>query len=218
MKSDVVIIGAGPAGLSLAALIAKNNINITIIEKSPLENIENPKYDGRETALTHPSVEILKEINAWGNIDEKSISLIKKAKVLNGYSKYSLNFNNNTNKAALGYLVSNHMIKKAIFTEVNKLNNVEIIDKTSILDIEATEGKSIITLSDNKIIETKLVIGADSRFSKMRNKMGISTDMHDFARAMLVCKIEHEEDHENIALECFYKDRVMAILPLNGKT
>ncbi len=37
MKSEIVIIGAGAAGLSLAALLAKNNINITIIEKSDLK-------------------------------------------------------------------------------------------------------------------------------------------------------------------------------------
>jgi len=218
MKSDIVIIGAGAAGLSLATLLAENNINITIIEKSDLKNIENPEYDGRETALTHPSIKILKEINAWQNIEKESISPILEAKVLNGYSKYSLDFDSkNTNQEALGYLVANNVIRKALFKEVEKLKNIEIIDNISVLDIKNKDQNSLVTLSNNKVIETKLLIAADSRFSKIRNKMGISTDIHDFARAMIVCKMEHEQDHKNIALECFYEDRVMAILPLKGK-
>ncbi|MDA9231149.1 5-demethoxyubiquinol-8 5-hydroxylase UbiM [Rickettsiales bacterium] len=218
MKSDIVIIGAGAAGLSLATLLAENNINITIIEKSDLKNIKNPEYDGRETALTHSSIKILKEINAWQNIEKESISPILEAKVLNGYSKYSLDFDSkNTNQEALGYLVANNVIRKALFKEVEKLKNIEIIDNISVLDIKNKDQNSLVTLSNNKVIETKLLIAADSRFSKIRNKMGISTDIHDFARAMIVCKMEHEQDHKNIALECFYEDRVMAILPLKGK-
>ena len=128
MKSDIVIIGAGAAGLSLATLLAENNINITIIEKSDLKNIKNPEYDGRETALTHPSIKILKEINAWQNIEKESISPILEAKVLNGYSKYSLDFDSkNTNQEALGYLVANNVIRKALFKEVEKLKNIDII-------------------------------------------------------------------------------------------
>jgi len=217
MKKDIIIIGAGPSGLALACLLAKLDLDIVIIEKSPLKILKNPAYDGRETALTHPSKELLEKIGAWKNITKKAISPIHKAKVLNGFSNYSLDFENDSKKEALGYLVSNHEIKKSIFKEVEKLSNVELITQIEVEDLKSDDEKATIYLSNNKVIESSLIAAADSRFSKSRNKMGISTDMHDFARNMIVCKMKHELDHQNIALECFYDDRVIAALPLDGK-
>ncbi len=219
MKKDVIIIGAGPSGLALACLLSDIGLNITIIEKSSQENLENPAYDGRETALTHPSKDLLEKINAWNNIDKKSISKIKEAKVLNGHSDYSLDFDNSKSKSdALGYLVSNHLIKKSLFQEVIKLSNVELITDVVVQDIKSDDQSATVFLSNNKVIEASLVAAADSRFSKSRSKMGISADMRDFARSMVVCKMDHTQSHDNIALECFFDDRVIAALPLHGKT
>lgn len=51
--SDILIVGAGPAGLSFAAEMAGSGLSVTLIEKSPLDILQNPPYDGREIALTH---------------------------------------------------------------------------------------------------------------------------------------------------------------------
>jgi ubiquinone biosynthesis UbiH/UbiF/VisC/COQ6 family hydroxylase len=219
MKKDVIIIGAGPSGLALACLLNKLNLSVTIVEKAPEASLKTPAYDGRETALTHPSKDLLEKIGAWKNIDSKSISPIKEAKVLNGFSTYSLDFkNSNPNTDALGYLVSNHSIRKALYEEFEKLSNVELITDELVEDIECSSEIARVVLSNGKVLEASLIAAADSRFSKSRSKMGISADMHDFAKTMIVCKMEHENDHKNIALECFYHDRVLAVLPLHGKT
>ena len=55
--------------------------------------ISNPKIDGREIALTHQSVEILKKLNVWQNFSKKIMSTIKEARILDGDSSYYLNFN-----------------------------------------------------------------------------------------------------------------------------
>ena len=52
MKFDIIIIGAGPAGLGLACALAKTNLKIAIIEKLPRNSFSNPRYDGREIALS----------------------------------------------------------------------------------------------------------------------------------------------------------------------
>lgn len=215
MKKDVIIIGAGPSGLALACLLSKLNLDILIIEKSKKLDLENPQYDGRETALTHPSKNILEEIGAWQRISKDYISPINQAKVLNGFSKYSLDFDNKSSEP-LGFLVSNHAIRKGLFEQFSTLEKVELINEKSVEDIKITDQKAIVTLDDNRVFEAPLIAAADSRFSKTRSKMGISADIHDFAKTMLVCKMSHEKSHNNIALECFFEDRVVAALPLNG--
>ena len=55
MQHDIIIIGAGPAGLSFARSFADTKLNILLVEKSSLANIRDPEPDGREIALTHLS-------------------------------------------------------------------------------------------------------------------------------------------------------------------
>lgn len=219
MKKDVVIIGAGPSGLALACLLSKLDLNIVVIEKSTKTELENPSYDGRETALTHPSKDLLQEIGAWDRLEKNTVSPINEAKVLNGFSSYSLDFENSKSDGeALGYLVSNHAIRKSLFEQVITLSNVELISENFVEDIKIDETKAVVFLNDNRVFEANLIVAADSRFSKTRTKMGIGSDIHDFARTMIVCKMDHEQTHHNIALECFFEDRVIAALPLHGQT
>ena len=56
---------------------------------------------------------------------------------------------------------------------------------------------------NNQQIETSLDVAADSRFSKMRSKMGISAHTRDFDKNMIVCRMKHEKPHKNIAYEFF---------------
>ena len=54
-----------------------------------------------------------------------------------------------------------------------------------------------------KKIKASLVVAADSRFSKIRSKMGISAYTSDFNKSMIVCRMKHEKPHKNIAYEFF---------------
>ena len=92
-KFDIVIVGAGPVGIAFACGFVGTNMKVAIVDKLPKKIISNPKMDGREIALTHHSVNILKELNVWKYIPKKSVSIIKEARVLDGDSEYFLNFN-----------------------------------------------------------------------------------------------------------------------------
>ena len=92
MNNKVIIIGAGPAGLSLACSLAETNLEIIVIEKQATKYLSSPSYDGREIALTHFSKKVLKDIGIWKRLSSKTISPIKEAKVLDGDSSYALHF------------------------------------------------------------------------------------------------------------------------------
>ena len=101
---DVIIVGAGPAGLSFACSLIDLNLKVLLVERSTLSSIVNPKPDGRETALTHNSLKILQKLGIWDLIDQSKVSPLKEAKVFDGDSDSLLNFAANKSSIdALGY-------------------------------------------------------------------------------------------------------------------
>ena len=214
IKFDIVVVGAGPAGIAFASGFVRTSIKVAIIDKLPKEVIANPKIDGREIALTHHSVKILKKLNVWRYIPNKSISEIKKARVLDGDSKYFLNFDHQEiQKDCLGYLIPNYIIRKNLYKRLKNFSNITFINKTECLSVNINKQYASIALSNGKKIKTSLVVAADSRFSKMRTKMGISAFTRDFDKNMIVCRMKHEKPHKNIAYEFFRYNQTQATLP-----
>ena len=213
-KFDIAVVGAGPTGVAFACGFVGTNIKVAIIDKLPREVIANPKIDGREIALTHHSVKILKKLKVWRYISNKSISVIKEARVLDGDSKYFLNFDHQEiQKDCLGYLIPNHIIRKNLYKRLKNFPNITFINKTECLSVNINSQYALITLSNGKKIKTSLVVAADSRFSKMRSKMGISAFTRDFNKNMIVCRMKHEKPHKNIAYEFFRYNQTQATLP-----
>lgn len=217
MNYDVIIIGAGPAGLSFARTLKDTNLKIAMVEKSSLDDLKKPAEDGREIALTHLSVKLMKELGAWDRINPDSISPIETAKVFNGDSPYSLDFVRPTKSMeALGYLIPNHLIRQSFYEEVEAMENVEIITETSVDDVQTNDVSGTVTLSSGVVLSAPLIVSADSRFSGTRRQMGVGAHMQDFSRTAIVCRMEHEHSHDQTAFECFHYGKTMALLPMKG--
>ncbi|OFN22416.1 ubiquinone biosynthesis protein UbiH [Neisseria sp. HMSC077D05] len=219
LHSDILVVGAGPAGLSFAAELAGSGLKITLIEKSPLEILQNPPYDGREIALTHLSREIMQRLGMWDLIPKDEIYPLRDAKVLNGQSDYQLHFPQPTQARGepadcLGYLISNHNIRKAAYEVVSKLENVTILTGTGVKEVKTSEDEAQVILENGEVLSGSLLLAADSRFSQTRRQLGISSDMHDYSRTMFVCRMKHTLSNQHTAYECFHYGRTIALLPL----
>ena len=204
-------------GIAFACGFANSDVKVVIVEKQAIKTLANPKNDGREVAFTHHSADILKELGVWRHIPANLISTIKEARVLNGSSKYFLDFKHRQiQKESLGYLIPNNLLRKYLYKRLKNLSNVTLVNGTNCISIEANDNKkySSITLSNGKKI--KAIVGnvaSDSRFSKARSMMGISTFTHDFNKNMIVCRMKHEKSHNNIAYEFFRYSQTQASLP-----
>ena len=219
LPNDILVVGAGPAGLSFAAELAGSGLKVTLVERSPLEVLQNPPYDGREIALTHFTREIMQRLGIWELIPENEIYPLRDAKVLNGQSDYQLHFPQPTEARGepadcLGYLISNHNIRKAAYEVVSKLDNVTILAGTSVKEVKTSSDEAQVILENGEVLVGKLLLAADSRFSQTRRQLGISSDMHDYSRTMFVCRMRHTLSNQHTAYECFHYGRTIALLPL----
>lgn len=217
MNFDIVIIGAGPTGLSFARALADSGLRVAIIERQSEAALENPAFDGREIALTHLSAKLMRELGLWDRINPEAISLLRDARVLNGSSLYAMNIDHHDGKQSeLGYLVSNCIIRKAAYEAVKAANGITLFTDAQVTGINTGKEQALVTLANGETISTQLVVAADSRFSEARRAMGIATAMHDFGKTMMVCAMEHEIAHQHVAWEWFDYGQTLALLPMNG--
>lgn len=217
IQADIVVIGAGPAGLCFARNVADTGLTIAVIEKQNRQLLAEPPYDGREIALTHLSRHIMKRLGLWSLLADDEISIIKDAKVLNGNSPLALTFDHHeAGVDNLGFMVSNHAIRRSAYAALDGFANVSILDDKEVAGIGTNAAKAWVELSDGQRLEAPLIVAADSRFSAMRRMMGIGADMLDFGRTCIVCTMAVERGHDDTAYECFHNEQTLAVLPLNG--
>ncbi len=218
---EVIIVGAGPTGLSFAASLAAENINVLVIEQQGLNQITEPVIDGRDIALTHYSKKILTDMQVWEQFDSGDISTIKHAQVLDGESTYPLEFSSRSTLGAqgsLGFIIPNYRIRQVLYDHVKGLGNVDIITSVSVKNAYSIQAGVIAELDNGDQVGCDLLVAADSRFSALRRQMGIAASMRDFGRSVIVCQAEHEQNNPQIAYECFRYGSTLAVLPVNEKT
>ncbi|BFM18205.1 5-demethoxyubiquinol-8 5-hydroxylase UbiM [Maricurvus nonylphenolicus] len=216
---DIAVIGAGPAGLSLACALASSGLQLCLIDPQSKAELSDPPMDGRDIAMTHLSKTILMEMGVWQRFESDVVHPLCEATVQDGSSPYALHFERSDDPdAPLGYLVANHQIRKALFSQAQTLKNVDWLYEQSVISTSASGSGGRVVLDNGDVIEASLVVSADSRFSTTRRMMGIGAKMKDFGRVMIVCNMTHPGSHRNTAQECFYYGRTCAILPLGENT
>lgn len=214
---DVVVVGAGPAGLCFARALAGSGLKVTVVEQQPRAALAEPAFDGREIALTHASRQILEQLGLWARLDPEEISPLRDARVMDGRSPFALTFAAGEKHGGdLGWLVPNHLIRRAAWDSVQGQADLQILDQCSVRGIVPGDSHSRVTLADGRELHAQLVVAADSRFSSTRRMLGIGARMRDFGKSMLVCRMQIDVPHQHTAWEWFGYGRTMALLPLNG--
>ena len=137
--------------------------------------------------------------------------------MINGASPYSLHFNHqDTSENTLGHLIPNRLIRAAAYKVAKGSKNTEIIANVGMDSFSIDENKVEVKLSNKEVIHSNLMIAADGRLSSARRSMGIPSEVKDFGKTVIVCKMEHEKAHKNVAYECFHYGRTLAVLPMIG--
>ncbi len=218
-KYDLVIVGGGMVGLSLAALLKDINISIAVIEqKEPY--IDETTITNRVSALNVKSRVMLEKLGAWEQIDITRKSPYEQMYVWEKDSNAKLHFSKDdfaaTKRAIdeLGFIVENNHIQMGLWKVVSGQKNVEIIKsrpKSSVID----EDNAILNLENGDIIIAKLIVGADGVNSWVRNFHNFPLTERDYGHSALVATIRTALPHNKTAWQIFDPKTILAFLPLN---
>jgi ubiquinone biosynthesis UbiH/UbiF/VisC/COQ6 family hydroxylase len=217
--TDVLIVGAGPAGLALSCALADAGIRSHLLEQAPRDSLVAPPEDGRDIALTHRARRILTQLGLWDRLPADEIAPLKAAQVTNGSSPMVLPFDGQADgHEQLGWLVPNHRIREACFAgAASRGALVTITGDARVTGLGRGADGASVTLADGRTLRAPLVIAADSRFSTVRRMAGIGARMLDFGRTAIVARMRHEQPHDGTAHECFLHGHTLAMLPMAGK-
>jgi 2-octaprenylphenol hydroxylase len=216
-RYDVVITGGGMVGLSLACALGMAGKKVAVLELGEIPAAFKPgdEYEQRVVALNRASQTFLTHLGAWGKLQSWRISRYDKMAVRDAGGSSEIYFSAaELNEPDLGHIVENRLIQRALYERLEELDSVDWISPVSMDNFVADQQDLIITLDGGKVLTAQLLVGADGRFSKVREAAGISLREKDYQQLGIVAIVESELHHDFIARQRFLADSVLAFLPM----
>ena len=213
LNCDLHIVGGALTGLLTAYCLSSLGYKIVVTEREKIKlNNKKPTTDTRTTAIAEGSKAFLESQGLWKFI-KAFAEPIKNIKVVDKTANSNLDFINPITKSNLGYIVKNSKLISVLIKQLNKKKNVNFITGSNLNSIYYSNS-SIISSSNNKKINSKLIIAADGKNSTVRKILGTNFLKKNYNEKALVINFFHEWPHNNIAYEIFLKTGPLAILPM----
>ncbi len=221
---DVIIVGGGMVGASLAIALlpltkAPHNLKVCVIDafKHDVEN--QPSYDDRSIALSHGSSLIFKGMGLWDELESKT-SPIKQIHISDrGHFGATRLTAEKENVPSLGYLVESRVLGQQLYNTLAD-SNVELIVPASVVAITQDKEDSVsieIKKGDETIqMSSRLLVAADGTNSKVRELLGIQTEISDYQQSAIISNISTQKPHKGQAFERFTENGPIALLPMTG--
>lgn len=214
MKYDIIILGAGHAGLTMAAVLGAYDINVCLVDRIKIKNADRPWKDLRTTALSYGTKNLFERFGLWEELAPHACP-IEDIRVADKNSFYFVHFDHaDKAKGPMGWIAENHYISKALFAKVLNAPSVTIKDEAEILEIETSAEEASLSLKSGEVIRADLLVAADGRNSLGRKMMGLKSQFYDYKQKAIVCTISHTKPHHNYAIEHFYPAGPFALLPM----
>jgi 2-polyprenylphenol 6-hydroxylase len=219
---DVVIVGAGVIGLSMAGLLAARKISaggrIAIVaDRFAAAPPAQADWDLRVFALSRSSERLLKACGAWDLLPAQRVFAYERMCVWDAAGeprgKGSLCFDSaEIGEPNLGYIADGRILQWGCLQAARALGIVLI--EAGLASISTTQTDISIRLSDGRSLSSQLLIAADGQESTARNLLGIETAGHSYHQDALVAHVHTALPHGNTAWQRFLTGGPLAFLPL----
>ena len=215
---DIIIVGAGMVGATLACGLAEEaeNLSIAVIDANmPNFDWDKNSYDMRVSAITRASQNLLRNIGVWKKIIEQRVSPYQDMFVWDAEGKGELHFDSaDMGEVDLGHIIENRVIVKALHQRIKELPKIELLCPAKLEKIEFNQDSSVLTLEDKTELAASLVVAADGSRSWVRQQADIAVKGWDFDQAALVTTVKTEKHHQDTAWQRFLTTGPLAFLPL----
>ncbi|MBU0654527.1 MAG: 2-octaprenyl-6-methoxyphenyl hydroxylase [Gammaproteobacteria bacterium] len=213
---DVLIVGGGMVGASLAVALKPLNLKIGLIEAFNFGVAEQPSYDDRSIALSYGSSRIYQGMGVWNKL-RSGLESIQHIHVSDqGHFGATRMEAVEEHVPALGYVVESRVLGKLLYEELAS-GEVEQIVPAKVFAVEQGADAVKVSIERNGVVDVlnaRLLVVSDGANSGVRNMLGIDVTRREYQQTALIANVTTAEPHRNTAYERFTASGPLALLPL----
>jgi 2-octaprenyl-6-methoxyphenol hydroxylase len=212
-RADVIILGGGLVGLTLAIALDRHGLSSIVIDPADPPSQLAPQYDGRATAVASSSWRMLQAIGVGDALEGKGCP-IEAIRVSDGLAEGGILFDPPAGDDPLGMLFENRLLRSTLRDKALAAEQVTLLMPAMPGEIVRDGAGVRVALGDGRLAAAPIVVGAEGRNSPIREAAGIAMARWRYDHEAIVATISHERWHENVAYEIFYPSGPFAILPM----
>lgn len=213
LEFDVVVVGAGLAGLALCAALRRTQLSVALVEGRPPEWPVGG-WDARVYAVSPSSARFLDQIGAWAHLDSTRLQPMARIEVF-GDRGAQLDFSAfDVGVGELAWIAESSLIARELWEGVKRQANVTLLCPAKPAALAVEGGRARLALEDGRTLDAALVVGADGVQSWVRAQAGLEARFTDYAELGVVANFRCERPHLGTAWQWFRPDGVLAYLPL----
>ncbi len=213
---DVAVVGGGMTGLALACALGTDGVDTVVVDRIPADAPPSRNADPRVTAVALGSARFLGAIGAFDAMAAAGEPILN-IEVREKGSPFAVHYDHSQVGAdPMGWIVENAVIREALLARLRDLPSVRLWMPATYTDIATDRDGATITLADGRTIRAGLLVAADGKFSKLRERLGIRASFKDYGQDGIVATLAHSRPHLGLASEHFFPDGPFAVLPMPG--
>ncbi|PKO42902.1 MAG: ubiquinone biosynthesis protein UbiH [Betaproteobacteria bacterium HGW-Betaproteobacteria-4] len=211
---DLIIVGGGLAGASLALALRDTRLRIALVETRAPQLPEG--WDARIYAISPANARFLEAIGAWRHLDPARMAPIRAMEIY-GDGAGRLDFSAyETGVPELGWILESSRMACEFWESAKRQGNLTLFCPARPEGLEIRQDAAVLRLADGSVLSARLVVGADGRDSWVRQAAGLVATNTPYGEKGLVANFSTEKSHNNTAFQWFRDDGVLAYLPLPG--
>jgi len=224
MTYDIIIVGGGVNGLTMAATLVETGLSVAIVESESLywnndnstskNSVQLEPFDFKVYALTVASKHFLQSLGIWQEIPPEKVSTYKHMYVWDSEGISNIHFTaEDADLSELGYIVEHRILHQKLLKHL-KNTGTTIIENQKITKLKQNNDKVTLFGENNLQLSAQLVIAADGKNSSIRHLAGIPTREWDYWHHAIVTCVQTEKHHQDTAWQVFTPFGPLAFLPL----
>ena len=217
MRFDLIIVGGGLAGLSLAVALRAAPITIAIVEAGPAPVApREPDWDSRIYALSPANRCFLDDIGVWPRLEQRRLAPVTTMEIrgdAGGHLEFSAY---DSGVTELAWIIESALLGSELWETAKRQGNVTLLCPAQPLRLDIGSEAAELALADGSVLEASLIVGADGADSWTRHAAGMVANFTDYGEMGTVANFACELPHHDCARQWFRDDGVLAWLPLPG--
>ena len=212
-QADVVILGGGLVGMTLAIGLAKAGITSHVVDNSDPAAQTAEGFDGRASAISTASWNLYTNLGMAEELAPKGCP-IESIAVTDGMKPGRIDFKPGEVDGSLGRMYANRDLRIAMYGVAAREDAITFHPNSNVVARERGEHGVSVTLSDGRVLKGRLMVAAEGRRSPTRDEAGFTPAKWDYGHRAIIAGLTHEKPHGNVAWEVFYPAGPFALLPL----